>query len=392
MVATAGTAWHVTAWVRGAEAADAVFALLDHAAGAVSAFETGPEEWRLEAYPRSPVLTARLAAELALVAAGAGGALVESGEEKLTDRDWLAENQASFPPLRVGRFFIYGSHYSGAAPVGTVGITVDAATAFGTGEHPSTRACLIALQQLARRYRFRRPLDIGTGTGILSIAAAKLLRCKVLASDIDRAAVDVARHNVSCNGVASLVLVRRAPGYRDRAVRRSRHDLILSNILARPLAVMAVSLAANLAPGGRAVLSGLLRRQEPIVLAPHRGSRIVLEQRLVIEGWSTLVMRRRSTPEMEMEAEAPISRFGSVKRPVRLPYAARNPVASEVGSQKRSGRAYRRPRLTHRFANGGFRYRPASDRRATSARRRPVPGDATRRTPSWPTKQGSLRT
>jgi ribosomal protein L11 methyltransferase len=391
MVAAAGTAWHVTAWVRGAEAADAVFALLDHAAGAVSAFETGPEEWRLEAYPRSPVLTARLAAELALAAAGAGGALVESGEERLTDRDWLAENQASFPPLRVGRFFIYGSHYGGAAPAGTIGITVDAATAFGTGEHPSTRACLLALQQLARRRRFLRPLDVGTGTGILSIAAAKLLRRKVVASDIDRAAVDVAGRNAARNGVARLVWVRRADGYRDGALRRSSHDLILANILARPLAVMAVSLAANLAPGGRAVLSGLLRRQEPIVLAPHRGCGIVLERRLVIEGWSTLVMRRKRA-DTSMGAEAPISRFGSVNRPVRLPYATRNSVASEVGSEKPSGRGHRRPRPHHRFANGGFRYRRASDRRATSARHRPVPGGATRRMPSWPTKEGSLRT
>jgi ribosomal protein L11 methyltransferase len=151
----------------------------------------------------------------------------------------------------------------------------------------------MALDDLAKRQRFRRPLDIGTGTGILTIAAAKLLRCRVLASDIDRRAVRVARHNAGRNGVASLVRVRRAAGYRDRAIRKSRYDLILSNILARPLALMARDLAGALAPGGRAVLSGLLRRQEPIVLAPHRGHGIVLERRLVIEGWSTLVLRAR---------------------------------------------------------------------------------------------------
>jgi ribosomal protein L11 methyltransferase len=177
-------------------------------------------------------------------------------------------------------------------PAGAIGIAVDAATAFGTGEHPSTRACLIALDSLARRHRFRRPLDIGTGTGILAIAAAKLLRRKISASDIDARAVSVARHNVARNGVTGLVRVRRAPGYRDRAVRRARYDLILSNILARPLALLASDLARALAPGGRAVLSGLLRRQEPIVLAPHRGCGIVLERRLVIDGWSTLVLRR----------------------------------------------------------------------------------------------------
>ena len=152
----------------------------------------------------------------------------------------------------------------------------------------------MALDDLSRCRRFRRPLDVGTGTGILAVAAAKLLHRRVLASDIDRGAVRVARHNFGRNGVAGLVRVRRAAGYRDRAVRRSRYDLVLSNILARPLALMARDLARTLAPGGRAVLSGLLRRQEPIVLAPHRGCGIVLERRLVIDGWSTLVLRARA--------------------------------------------------------------------------------------------------
>ena len=287
------TAWHIHSNVRGAAAASAVLALLDELAGAVSAFETAAEEWRVEGYPASPVLTPALAARLALAAAAAGGNLVELGEERLEDRDWLAENQLAFPPLRIGRFFVYGSHDRGRVPSGAIGIMLDAATAFGTGEHPSTRGCLMALEYLAGHRGFRHPLDIGTGTGILAIAAAKLLHRKVLASDIDRGAVRVARHNLARNGVAQLVRVRRAPGYRDRAIGKSRHDLVLSNILARPLALMARDLARTLMPGGRAVLSGLLRRQEPIVLAPHRGRGIVLERRLVIDGWSTLVLRAR---------------------------------------------------------------------------------------------------
>ena len=135
-------------------------------------------------------------------------------------------------------------------PAGAIGIAVDAATAFGTGEHPSTRGCLVALERLARRRRFRRPLDIGTGTGILAIAAAKLLHRQVLAGDIDPRAIRVARHNVARNGVAGLVQSRSAPGYRDRFIRRSRYDLILSNILARPLAVMAPILLAAWRPAG----------------------------------------------------------------------------------------------------------------------------------------------
>src|SRR5439155_23183763 len=172
---------------------------------AVSAFETAPEEWRVEAYPPSPLLTPDLAARLALAAAAAGGTLVEIGEEKLPARDWLAENQLAFPPLRVGRFFVYGSHYRDRVPAGAIGIQVDAATAFGTGEHPSTRGCLMALESLARRRQIRKPLDIGTGTGILSIAAAKLLHRKVVAGDIDPKAIWVARHNAARNGAGALV-------------------------------------------------------------------------------------------------------------------------------------------------------------------------------------------
>jgi ribosomal protein L11 methyltransferase len=288
------TVWRVLARVRGADAASAVLALLDDLAGALSAFEIVEQEWRVEAYPPSSVLSPALVAELALAAAAAGGTLVDIGEGQLPDRDWLAENQLAFPPLRVGRFFIHGSHHRGRVPAGAIGIMLDAATAFGTGEHPSTRGCLMALDRLARRHRFRRPLDVGTGTGILAVAAAKLLHRRVLASDIDRGAVRVARHNVARNGVAGLVRVRGTDGYRDRAIRKLPYDLILSNILARPLALLARDLARTLMPGGRAVLSGLLRRQEPIVLAPHRGCGIVLERRLVIDGWSTLVLRARS--------------------------------------------------------------------------------------------------
>jgi ribosomal protein L11 methyltransferase len=287
--------FHVVARVRGVDAAEAVLAALDEAAETVAAFETSPGEWRLEAYPQSSVLTPALSAQLALAAVTAGGELHELREEKLPARDWLAENQLAFPPVRVGHFFIYGSHHRGGVPAGALGIMLDAATAFGTGEHPSTRGCLLALEALADRRPIGHPLDIGTGTGILAIAAAKLLRRRVLASDIDAGSVGIARHNVARNGVADLVRVEHAVGYRDRALRRHGYDLILANILARPLAVMAVDLARHLAPSGRAVLSGLLRWQEAIVLAPHRALGLALENRIVISGWSTLILRAGSS-------------------------------------------------------------------------------------------------
>lgn len=301
---------HLHAHVRGAAAASAVFAVFDEFAPAVSAFETAAEEWRLEAYPKSSVLTPELSARLALAAAASGGELVEIAEARLPDRDWLAENQLAFPPLRVGRFFVYGSHYRGRVPAEAIGIMIDAATAFGTGEHPSTRGCLLALQALARRRPVRYPLDIGAGTGILSIAAAKLLRRRVRASDIDPGSVGVARHNVARNGVAGLIRVGCAPGYHGRQLRQGCHDLIFSNILARPLALLAADLARTLRPGGRAVLSGLLRHQEPIVLAPHRGLGIALERRIVIDGWSTLVLRAGAGAHMKMGAAAPIYKSG----------------------------------------------------------------------------------
>jgi ribosomal protein L11 methyltransferase len=287
----------ITAEIEGADAATAVAEALDEIAGAVAAFETRPGEggrlalWRVEAYPRQKLLEPALEIGLALAAAAAGGRLIWIVEKKLPERDWLAENRRAFPPLRIGRFFVHGSYWRGPAPTGAIAIEIEAATAFGTGEHPSTRGCLLALDALARRRRWRRPLDIGTGSGILAIAAAKSLRRPVIAGDIDPVAVRVARHHVRRNGVADRVRVLRAPGYRSRVLRRSIYDLVLANILARPLALMARDLKCALAPGGVAVLAGLLRRQERQVLAPHRGLGLTLDYRLVIDGWSTLVLR-----------------------------------------------------------------------------------------------------
>jgi len=286
----------IEAEIEGADAALAVALLLDEMAGAVSAFEVeaAAARWRVEAYPKAPLLEAELDVRLRLAAAGAGGRLLNIAEKRLPERDWLAENRRAFPPVRIGRFFVHGSHWQDRPPPGGIAIEIDAATAFGTGEHPSTAGCLSAFERLAGRRRFRRPLDIGCGSGILAIAAAKTLHRRVLASDIDAEAARVARHHVRRNGLAGQVCVVCAPGYRSRAVRGGRYDLIFANILARPLSLMARDLAAALAPGGAAILAGLLRRQEAQVLAMHRLQRLRLERRIVIDGWSALVLRRGS--------------------------------------------------------------------------------------------------
>ncbi len=282
--------WHLAATVEGAAAAAAAAALLDGCAAALSLFETAEDSdvWRLDAYPPQRCLDAELRLRLALAAAAAGGRLVALDEERVPARDWLAETRRAFPALRIGRFLVHGSHLRPPRD-GAIRLEIDAASAFGTGEHPSTQGCLLALDRLARRRRFRRPCDIGCGSGILAIAAARLLRRPVAAGDIDPGAVAVARRHARRNGVAGLVQVECAACCRGAG---RGYDLVFANILARPLAQMARDLARALAPGGVAVLSGLLQRQEPIVLAPHRAQRVRLVRRIVIDGWSTLVLRK----------------------------------------------------------------------------------------------------
>lgn len=291
----------ITAGIEGGEAALEVAGALDELVGTVAAFEIHPTDgdraalWRVEAYPRAPLLDAALEIRLALLAAGAGGKLMHIVEERLAERDWLLENRRAFPPIRVGRFFVHGSHWRGPVPSGAIAIEIDAATAFGTGEHPTTRGCLLALDGLARRRRFRRPVDIGTGSGVLAIAAAKRLHRKVVAGDIDPGAVRVARHHARRNGLNEKVRVIRASGYRSRGLRRRDYDLVLANILARPLALLARDLKRALAPGGVAVLAGLLLRQEAQVLRAHRAQGLALSRRIVIDGWATLILRSGRT-------------------------------------------------------------------------------------------------
>jgi ribosomal protein L11 methyltransferase len=262
--------------------------------GAVSAFEAPEGGWRVEGFATASPERALLEASLALAWAGREDAMGPLVIERLPPRDWLAENQASFPPLRAGRYFIHGSHYCGPVPAGAIALVIDAATAFGSGEHATTRGCLLALDALARRRRFARVLDMGTGTGILAMAAAKTWRLRVTARDIDAEAVRVAAHNAAVNGVAALIDARRANGYQGLG-RARQFDVIFANILSRPLALMAPALARALAPGGVAVLSGLLARQERTVLAAHRAQRLALRHRFRLSGWHTLVLARDHT-------------------------------------------------------------------------------------------------
>lgn len=282
--------YHAAIRVEGAEAAVAVSDILDARTGSVSAFETRegrPPEWLVETYAAAPLVDPELDIRLRLAANAAGGKILDLIEMPVGERDWLAENRRAFPPQRIGRFFIHGSHWRDKPPPGVIAVEIDAATAFGTGEHPTTRGCLLAFERLEKARRFRRPRDIGTGSGILAIAAAKTLRGRVLASDLDPGSARVARHHARRNGVAQLVRVVCAGG----AGRGRGHDLVFANILARPLMQMARDLARAAAPRGTVILSGLLCRQEPAVLAAYRAQHLRLESRIVIDGWSTLILR-----------------------------------------------------------------------------------------------------
>lgn len=295
MVRSAGpAAWRVAVTVpHGAtEAFAAVFA---DGFPAVSAFEAEEEvAWTVEAYARAKPDRRTLAVRVALVARALGVPEPELTVERLPETDWLAASYQAFPPIRIGRFFVHGSHLGGVPPPGTIGLTIDAATAFGTGEHPTTRGCLLAVERLAKRARVRRALDLGCGTGILAFAIAKSWGCPVLASDLDREAVRVARINARVNRVAGLVSAVVGDGYRHRRIGRDGpYDLIAANILARPLVRMAGDLAAHLAPGGTALLAGLLARQERQVLNAHRARGLALVGRVPVNGWPTLILRKR---------------------------------------------------------------------------------------------------
>ena len=248
------------------------------------------EIWRVDGVRDVPEDDSALHAALALATAATGvdPALSRTPTEA---EGWLARTQEAFPDQLIGRrFLIRGSHSSGVED-GRIALTLDAGLAFGSGEHGSTRGCLRALEIVARR-RPARILDLGTGSGILAMAAAKLLRRKVLATDIEPWSVRVARENAAANGVAGLVRVVLADGWRNPAVGSGGpYDLILANILARPLCRMARDLAEHLAPRGAVILSGLLSEQRRLVLAAHRPHGLVLERTIHEGKWATLLLR-----------------------------------------------------------------------------------------------------
>lgn len=261
----------------------------------VAAFggEAADADWTVEAYLEAPPDPGQLAAAVALTATAAGVPEPEIACVPLAATDWLKDSLDTFRPVRIGRFFVYPSHYAEAIPAGTVAIRIDAATAFGSGEHGSTSGCLRAMDTIGRSFRPGRVLDLGCGSGILSIAAAKRWRVPVVAADIDPEAVRVSRENFVGNGVARQAAAIESNGRKHRLLLESApYDLILANILARPLIGLAPALRRVSKPGGLTVLSGLLAEQGQQVLGAYRQFGFKLHKRIMVEGWSTLVLSR----------------------------------------------------------------------------------------------------
>jgi len=282
---------------------DVVSESFDPLAAVAGASEDGPDRWTVAIHFRDPPNETAVRALIALAA----GADAANGVafETTTPQDWVKASHEGLRPIEAGRFVVHTAHYRARAPKNRIAIEIEASLAFGTGHHGTTRGCLLALDRTVKetkkrrlasrtslRVRPRAILDIGTGTGVLAIAAARVLRQRAMASDIDPVAVRVARANVRLNGALALIEVARTDGLAARRL-RGRYELVFANILLEPVQRLATPIARNLAPGGRVVLSGLLRNQAVAALAPYIARGLALRARIPLEGWMTLVLERR---------------------------------------------------------------------------------------------------
>ena len=270
---------------------DSVLDNFDPLEAVAGAHINGEAQWSVAIHFRRPPNEAAIRALVALAAGpAAANALIFARTEA---KDWVKASLEDLVPVPAGRFVVHGQHDRDRIAPNKLGIEIEAALAFGTGHHGTTRGCLLLLDQVLKARRPRRVLDLGTGSGVLAIAAAKALHGAVLASDIDPASIRVARVNARLNHVGNLVQTVRASGF--SAPQFKKHgpfDLVLANILANPLRQMATPMARHLAPSALLILSGLLPSQASGVIAAYRARGLVLVRQLQIEGWSSLLMRK----------------------------------------------------------------------------------------------------
>ena len=206
-------------------------------------------------------------------------------------RDWLAENRASFPALHIGRFWVYGAHITQKRPAGTKGLHVEAAEAFGSGTHPTTEGCLRLLDDLLKTRRPKHVLDLGAGSAILAMAVAKMVPdAMIVASDIDPIATATATANRRLNAISSATMrCVTSKGFANRLLsQKAPYDLLIANILAGPLKQLAPDIARHMAPHGRLILSGILTSQERQIRAAYRAQGLIIRRRIRIDSWSAL--------------------------------------------------------------------------------------------------------
>jgi ribosomal protein L11 methyltransferase len=257
---------------------------------AISLVDAGQHRWRVTFYVHSDVAEAAIRALVIATAGAAAGKALRF--IRVAAKDWVAEGLLGLKLVIAGRFVVHGAHDRGCAAPNRVGIEIEAAQAFGTGHHGSTRGCLLALDRLCKSTTARRILDLGTGSGILALAAAKSWRRRVLASDIDALAVRIARDNARLNRSSPFVRVCRANGLAAPDIRSGApFDLVFANILLAPLQKLAAPLTGIVASRGRLILSGLLNGQANAARAAY--PQFALERRIAVDGWTTLVLKRR---------------------------------------------------------------------------------------------------
>ena len=268
--------------------------VLDPTETAVSAFEIDDETenspWFVEVFfaedPDEDAIRE-------LIAPIVGDDLASAVFTSVEARDWVKASLDGLKPVRAGRFLVHGSHDREAVRINDVAIEIEAGLAFGTGHHGTTAGCLLAIDAELKRGRPARVLDIGTGTGVLALAVAKRLKQRVVAGDIDAIAVEVTRDNAVLNRAPTLLDLYVGAGVRHVKANRAGHfDLVIANILARPLMRLSRDVAQVLKPSGALILSGLLIKDVPGVLAAYRMQGLMLNRQTAREGWATLVLKR----------------------------------------------------------------------------------------------------
>lgn len=271
--------------------------MLDADENAVAAFESADEtHWLVEVFFSSEPDQAIIRDLVALALGGDAGKAAAAAAlfDKIEPKDWIAASLDGLKPVRAGRFLVHGSHDRPVIRENDIAIEIEAALAFGTGHHGTTRGCLLLLDRELKRKRPRNVLDVGTGTGVLAIAAARALNRNVAAGDIDPISTDTSRQNAIANRAGAYVRPVTAVGavHRD-LTRQAPYDLIFANILAKPLRLLAPSLARLTGLDGRLILSGLLAHDVPGILSAYRGQGFALMERIDLDGWAALLLRRK---------------------------------------------------------------------------------------------------